>query len=512
MYRIENDLQNLKNKLASGGSVVAIGLSLTLATAGIVYSAAAQSPSNPPRPLPAAQAAPAAQTQAVAARPLTDEQIALMTRTLGEAASHGFRAGEFGPTELDTMLKARDPAARARGEALLKHAIAAYAAAQHGQRLPADDFLGDWGVRPIPYDAQADLDFALGQGRLEQWLASLPPPFERYRQLRTALGQYRAIAARGGWPAIGEGPALKPGMIDDRVVQLRLRLAAENPPGSIETTSPVYDDTLAAIVQAAQARYGLKSDGVVGGATLRAFNMPVEGRIAQIAANMERWRWMPRAWPTVRIEVNIPDQQLTLYAQNKPVDAMKVVVGQPGKKTPMLISAVRSIIVNPPWNVPKSIARSELVPKGQGYLRANGFTWVSDGAGGSRLQQRPGPGNSLGRIKFDFDNPYGVYLHDTPAKAAFDREERSLSHGCVRLERPQELAAILLGQGWDQAKLQAIVDTMETERIDLPQKIPVMLLYWTVFISPDGQVNFRNDTYRWDERLSGMLELGKITA
>ena len=437
------------------------------------------------------------------APPLTREQAALLVKTLEEAPSHGFRPGEFAP---------QAPSALLDSEAQLKAAIVRYAAAQHGGRIPGDRFLADWSIRPAPYDAQADLDSALAQDRLEAWLDSLPPPFERYRDLQKALGQYRDIAARGGWAPIADGPPLKPGMSDPRVVQLRHRLAAENPPGALDTESPVYDERLAAAVAAAQTRYGLEPDAVVDKADLAVFNIPVGARISQIAANMERWRWMPRSWPTTRIEVNIPDAHLTVFSDDRATDRMRVVVGAPRNKTPMLASAIHSVVFNPPWNVPKSIAAKELAPKGAAYLSRHGYSWVSDGAGGSRLRQRPGEGNSLGRIKFDFDNPFGVYLHDTNARSVFEQDARSISHGCVRVERPQDLAALLLGEGWDQPRITQAIDAMETDRVSVPQKIPVMLLYWTVFVSPDGQVNFRDDLYGWDQRLSEMLNLGRISA
>jgi murein L,D-transpeptidase YcbB/YkuD len=445
---------------------------------------------------------------------LREDQAQLLTRALNESASHGFSPGEFAAADISALLASQDPAARQRGEALLRKSIVAYARAQHGARLPAADFHDDWGIRPEPYDAAADFNFALKQDKLAQWLADLPPPFERYRALRTALVQYQAIAARGGWGRIADGPALKPGMSDPRVVQLRRRLAAENRPGSIELTSPVYDPQFAAVVAAAQARYGLNPDSVVAAGTLKAFNIPVEVRIAQIAANMERWRWMPRAWPSTRIEVNIAGAELVVYDENKPVLQMKTVVGARDKKTPMLRSEIHSVVFNPPWNVPSSIVAKELAPKGEAYLVRKGFAWVSNGAGGQRLQQKPGPGNSLGRIKFDFNNPYGVYLHDTDAKTAFGRDARSISHGCVRVEKPQELANLVLGAdpAWSPARLTELLADSTTVRKPLAQKIPVLLLYWTVFVAPDGQVNFRDDQYDWDDDLSKSINSGKIAA
>ncbi len=147
--------------------------------------------------------------------------------------------------------------------------------------------------------------------------------------------------------------------------------------------------------------------------------------------------------------------------------------------------------------MPSSITSKELAPKGAAYLARNGFRWISTGGGGARLQQKPGPGNSLGRIKFDFDNRFEVYLHDTNSKAAFERDARSVSHGCVRVERPEELANLLLGtsDGWSPEKTTEVLAETNTVRAPLGQKIPVMLLYWTVFTSPSGEVNFSSDVY-----------------
>ena len=478
-----------RSRMVLLGTAAALGVCLSVSAGGLVQS-------QPAAAQPAPVAAPAAVQPAPAPGPLRPDQVKLLAGALAEAESHGFPAGAFGPAPTD--------------EAQLRRAIVAYAEAQHGQRLKAADFHQDWGIHPQAYDGAADFAFALSQDKLADWVAALPPPFERYRNLRTALAQYRAIAARGGWQPIAAGPPLKPGVSDPRVIQLRQRLAAENPPGTLDLTSPVYDPTLAAVVAAAQERYGLAADGVVGPGALKTFNVPVEARIAQIQANLERWRWMPRAWPATRIEVNIAGQQLAVFNDNMPVMEMKVVVGAPDKKTPMLRSEIHSVVFNPPWNVPTSIAIKELIPKGVAYLAAKGYAFVSNGAGGSRLQQKPGPGNSLGRIKFDFNNPYGVYLHDTNAKTAFGRDARQISHGCVRVEKPEELANLLFGPGSDRVA-QGLAQTA-TERAALPEKMPVMLLYWTVFVGADGQVHFRDDQYRWDSDLSDMLNAGRVKA
>lgn len=434
--------------------------------------------------------------------------------TLDQAEAHGFRPNEFGQAQLHAMLASGDAAVRAQGEARLQRAVVAYARAQRGFRIAPAAFHPDWALRPGFYDADQDFAFALSQDRLDRWVATLAPPFERYRALQTALAQYRGIQARGGWPAIADGPPLKPGASGPRVVALRRRLAAENAAGAIDTASQRYDQTLAATVARAQARYGLPADGVVGATTLAAFNVPVEGRIEQIVANLERWRWMPRAWPRTRIEVNIPAAELAVYDQNREVTTMKVAVGTRTNRTPMLQSEIHSIVLNPPWNVPRSIATKELVPKGGGYLARNGFRWVSDGAGGRRLQQRPGPGNSLGRIKFDFHNDFGVYLHDTSAKGVFDEDVRSVSHGCIRVERPEELAALMVERtpGWDVARIDSILQDTQTVRAPLDQRWPVIIAYWSTFVDSTGQVNFRNDVYDWDAAVTKLLSGGGMSA
>jgi murein L,D-transpeptidase YcbB/YkuD len=493
-----------RGRLAGCVSVAVLGGALYLTMSDKVQS---QPAPTPPPPRPAAAVAPAA-----APAGLRADQVQQMLRTLAEADQHGISPAQFGAAEIQRALASADPAQRQRGEAQLQRAVIAYAKAQRGGQIPTSAFLDDWALRPAAYNAEQDFNFALSQNRLAPWLASLAPPFERYRALQNALVQYRAIQARGGWAAVPSGPPLKPGMTDARVVALRARLAAEGV--AVEPTSPLYDPALAAVVTAAQARYGQPADGVVGAGTVAALNRPVEARIAQITANMERWRWMPRAWPRTRIEVNIAGAMLDVFDDNVRVDSMKVAVGKSATRTPMLVSEIHSVVLNPPWNVPDSIASKELAPKGEAYLSRNGFRWVSNGAGGTRLQQKPGPGNSLGRIKFDFQNSFGVYLHDTNSKAAFERDARSVSHGCVRVERPMDLARILMerSQAGAASRIDAALQDSETVRAQLDQKWPVMIAYWTVFTDQSGQVNFRDDIYGWDGVLINLMQAGRISA
>jgi murein L,D-transpeptidase YcbB/YkuD len=445
------------------------------------------------------------------AQPLRSDQIALLMQTLADVPSHGFDADVFMPAGLDALLRSPSIAERKQGAVLLRATIVAYAKAQHGGRLPVDAFLKNWGMRPSPYNAEAEFNFALSQDRLPQWLDSLAPPFDRYRGLRAALGQYRAIAARGGWALIGGAGKLDRDSRGERVVDLRQRLAMEGLQSDLDVTNPAFDDDLLAAVQIFQHNVGLDPTGAVDRATLAALNVPVEARVVQIEANMERWRWVPRAWPASRIEVNIAAQEMAAFSDNVLVLEMRAAPGRPDDQTPMLGSQVQSVVFNPPWNVPTSIATKELWPKEAahpGYLASHGYRVIAtDGSGGERIQQKFGPKSALGKMKFDFPNGYSVYLHDTPSRAAFSKTSRTVSHGCVRLQRPLELANLLF-QGdpdWQPDRIDAVLDKGDTVRAPLDKPMPIFLMYWTAFLDVKGRVNFRDDVYGWDQSLLSLI-------
>jgi murein L,D-transpeptidase YcbB/YkuD len=462
--------------------------------------APAQAQARPPVPAPAAPA-PAPLPQ------LRPDQIALLERTLAESETHGFRHGEFSADAADALLQSRDPRQRDAGQAMLVDAVLRYARAVHIGRLPVSEFIHPWGMKPPAYDPAPDFARALAEDRLGPWLDSLPPPYTGYQALRGGLAAYRDIAAKGGWQTIPAGPELKVGMTDARVLALRARLAAEDPEAAaIAAGGPLFDQPLAEALMRAQKRYGLEPTGALNKATLTNLNEPVGQRILQIIANMERWRWLPPQLPADRIQVNVAAAILSVFHQDNPVLSMRAVTGRPGDETPMLYSEISSIVLNPPWNVPSSIAAKELWPKEKahpGYLRANDFIVVPTGDGGSRIVQKAGPKAALGQIKFDFLNPYGVYLHDTPSRSRFNSYSRLASHGCVRLQRPLALANLVMAGDpeWTPEKIDETIASGKTVRAPLPQPIAVYLLYWTAYVAPDGQVNFRNDPYDWDREL-----------
>ena len=274
----------------------------------------------------------------------------------------------------------------------------------------------------------------------------------------------------------------------------------------IEALYRPYHAALRRLTQRAQKRFGLEPNGVLNASTLEALNVPVAERVQQIIANMERWRWLPPELPADRIQVNIAAAVLTVFHEGTPTLSMRAVTGRPDDMTPMLQSQIQSIVFNPPWNVPSTIATKELWPKEKahpGYFKRNDFIVIPLPGGGNRLQQKAGPKAALGRVKFDFVNKYGVYLHDTPSHSAFGKYARMVSHGCVRLEHPVVLAkAVMDGDPkWTPDLIDSTLDGGDTVRAPLANPIAVFLLYWTAYVGPDGSANFRADPYDWDHAL-----------
>ncbi|MET0308447.1 MAG: L,D-transpeptidase family protein [Sphingomonas sp.] len=399
------------------------------------------------------------------------------------------------------------PAPLPTDNAGLVRAALDYARAVHSGRLDTSDFQEDWGLRPAAYDPMPGFADAVKRDRIAAWLRSLPPPYSGYDDLQAGLTRYRTIEANGGWTKLAAGPDMGIGATGPRVAALRKRLAAED--AEVATTGDKFDKPLQEAVVRAQKRYGLNPTGVVSTGTLGALNVPVGDRVRQIMANMERWRWLPQELPAKRIQVNIADARLAVFEGDQPIASMKAVTGRPGNETPMLQSRIHSIVLNPPWNVPAGIAAKELWPKGDAYLKRNGYRIIGTGPT-RRLQQESGPRSALGRYKFDFANPYAVYLHDTPAQAAFSSFSRLASHGCVRLEKPGPLAELLLRNdpAWQPDAIAAAVADGKTLRVPLQEQdqVAVYLLYWTAFAKPDGTMSFRADPYGWDGTLAAKVE------
>lgn len=430
-------------------------------------------------------------TAAAAQRPLSPIERRLI-----------FEAVQAGPEPTEALLAALP-------DEVLLATIVRQGRQETGQRLDPRQLNSLWGLTPERRDIAHEAEQALAGGRLEAWLKTLAPDDRDYRALLAARCRYLDLLAGGGWPRLPEGPTLTPGEAHPHWTLVAERLKIEGydtKPGGPAGADPT---TLAAL-RSFQARHGLVVDGLVGPQTRAELNVPVEARIMQIEANLERRRWLPRQAPATRLEVDVAGAVATLHVDGQPRLTMRVIVGDRQHKTPLFVSQVDAVVINPPWNVPSSIAAAEIMPRARrdpAYLARNGFR-VVDG----RLQQQPGPGNALGRLKFDLQSPYGVYLHDTPGRAAFARPIRTLSHGCMRLEKPAELAGQLLAaQGWTVAGLERAIDAGATRRVALQSPLPLIITYRTILVV-DGELQFRPDPYGWDAELIAALAGSRTAA
>lgn len=408
---------------------------------------------------------------------------------------------------------------------LLTDAFLVYGAHLLAGRVNPETLRPVWASNRRTADIAAMLEAALLSGDVAATLQTLIPRQPGYRRLREALWRYRAAApAAGGWPTIAEGATLRRGDRGAGVSALRerLRLEADLIPVA-QPDSDRFDDAVEQAVKRFQRRHGIREDGIVSAATRAALNVPLQRRVAQLELNLERWRWLPEDLGRRHIIVNIAAFELQVVEEDSVVLDMRVVVGRPYNRTPLLSDTMRYLVLNPYWHVPRSIAASEMVPKVRrdpsylARLRMRVFPSHGPAAGEVDpttvdwsaltvrnfpfwLRQDPGPLNALGRIKFMFLNKYNVYLHDTPAGPLFEAPQRDFSHGCIRIQRPIELAEYVLGQDprWNRGAILTALDVAVDRTVPLPEPVPIHLLYWTAWAEGDGTIQFRPDIHDQD--------------
>ncbi len=412
----------------------------------------------------------------------------------------------------------------ARYDLTLSDGVLAYA---HDLRLGrvdpsrADKMVGL--ARP-GFDAVAALSAALAEGNFQQWLASLPPTNPQYAALKMLLARYRSAESQK-WPQLPDAKKIELKTGTPSIDLLRNRLAGEG----LLAANALPDDmqVLEDAVKKFQTRNGLKADGVVGRQTIAALNVTPAARAAQIKANLERWRWLPHDLGPRYIEVNAADTTLKVIDNGKVVLSSRVITGKPKTMTAIFNADVIAITVNPIWHVPVSIARKEILPKlrrnpaylvrehiivvdgpaGDPYGQSVNWRAVSAANLHYEFRQLPGEGNSLGLLKLEMPNPFSAYLHDTSARSLFARDERHLSHGCIRVQNIRPLAAYALyGAALDgMEKIDTAIAVGETRRIPLDKPLPVYVLYWTAMADTDGTPEFRPDVYGRDKRLIAAL-------
>ena len=415
-------------------------------------------------------------------------------------------------------------------EFLMTDAFLLYASHCLAGRLNPETIDSEWHARRREANLAGVLQNALTQQSIGESFAALLPPQQGYARLRAALSRYRSIASAGGWPQVPDGRTMRRGDTDARVAGLRDRLHVTGDLAEVDQDDLVFDDEVEAAVRRFQARHGLEADGLVGAATLAALNVSAQARVQQIIVNLERWRWLPQELGQRHVLVNVADFHLQAVEAGATVRDMRVVVGRDYRRTPVFSDMITYLVFNPSWDVPLKIAVHDLLPqfkKDPDYANRMGFK-ILQGQGAEqreidpasvdwsrirpghfpyRLRQAPGPKNALGAVKFMFPNKFNVYLHDTPARELFAKAERAFSSGCIRLERPIDLAEWLLeGQaGWDLAGMTQALDSRREQTVRLSRPTPVHLLYWTAWVDESGAVRFRRDVYDRDRRIADAL-------
>ncbi len=470
---------------------------------------------------------------------LTSDRGRLLLLRIANASEDGLARGDYPTAQLakllDNAAAITDRRSLATVELHFSVAFLQYASDISIGRFLPGKIDPDFFLKARTFDDIGALKAAAANASIDTTLDRLAPQTPAYTGLKSALALYRAVGLLGGWSKVPLGPSLKPGMKDARVLAVRARLAVtdgadgKGPAGA----ENVYDAALVEAVKRFQARHGLGVDGVAGANTFVAMNVSVEERVQAIVMAMERWRWMPPDLGAQHIIVNIAGYELRRLDNGVIREKMAIVAGKPANKTPVFSNTIRYLEFNPTWTVPSSILVNEeldRLKRDPAGMAAQGFEALAGGRSYDvrsidwsqyngpdvpfTLRQKAGANNALGVVKFMFPNPYDIYLHDTPAQSLFDRSDRAFSHGCIRLDRPIDLAIQLLAAGgltsWDQARIDAVIATRQTTVVNLPTPIAVHITYMTAWVD-DGIVSFAKDVYGHDAKLLAALE-GKALA
>lgn len=419
---------------------------------------------------------------------------------IAASSDHGLDPANYELVNLRKTLGERGPDMIARRDLLLTIQVLHYCADVRNGReellhldpdvdLPRDDF-----------DQASALSHALLERKLLEFLQAQPPQSATYAALKAALAKYRVIAEKGGWGEPQPTTKFEANDVDaDTLAFLQRRLKLEDP-AFASNPSPTVPDISSAI-RRFQINNGLDGDGVVGRATLAALNVSAATRVAQIAANMERLRWLPHTPEKSYVTVNVPNATLVVVGNGAELLSSRVIVGRPNDRTPIFRATITEVVANPPWVVPQTIARAEILPKlkkNPSYLVDHQMIMAN-----GQIRQLPGPTNALGFLKLNVSDRFAVYLHDTPSRTLFARNERFLSHGCIRVQQIVPLASYALAGDFTggSERLAAAIATGQTVRLTLKAPIPLYVNYFTVFLSADGSLQFRPDIYGRDARL-----------
>lgn len=376
----------------------------------------------------------------------------------------------------------------------------------------------EWDVKENGIMLHRALKVVLGELDSKYPLADFKPVHPAYSRLKSALANYRKIQESNGWPKVTATAKLKQDQVSDAIPAMRKRF------GLSDSTSSAYTKELVEAVKKFQLDQGLHPDGVLGKETVRLMNISVDERIDQIILNMERMRWLPLSFEPDYLLVNIPEYKLHVFEAGKEKLSMNVIVGKTMNSTPVFSDKMEYIVLSPYWNVPFSIIKEEMASKisaNPAYLdrldmevvtakgeqvAPSSINWneITESNWQYVLRRRPGPKNDLGDVKFIFPNSNDIYLHDTPHGELFNQEKRGFSHGCVRVEKPIELAEYLLRNSgdWSRKQILDVIAKRKEQRVQLKTSLPVYLVYFTAWADEDGTVHFRDDIYGHDKALA----------
>ena len=446
---------------------------------------------------------------------------AALLEAIGRAGDHGLPAGRYRTGELKAALQsARTAQDFGRLEVMMSKVLLQYARdLQTGLLVPGR--IDEMMARKVPYRDRASVLDAFVKSSPRAFLKALPPNTPEYTRLMKEKMKLEKLLARGGWGPTVPGGKLEPGDSGRSVVALRNRLVAMGYMRRSSTQS--YDKNIQKAVQSFQIDHGLTPDGVVGKGTITEVNKPAEDRLKSVIVAMERERWMNSPRGKKHVLVNLTDFTVKIIQNEKSTFESRVVIGknQHDRRSPEFSDVMEHMVINPTWNVPRSIATKEYLPMMQKNPNAASHLRLIDGSGRvvSRanidftqlnarnfpfdIKQPPGRSNALGLVKFMFPNKHNVYLHDTPAKNLFSREVRAYSHGCIRVHKPFDFAYALLKAQESRPKefFQSTLKTGRETQVDLKTPLPVHIIYRTAFTQPKGKINYRRDVYGRDRQI-----------
>jgi murein L,D-transpeptidase YcbB/YkuD len=466
------------------------------------------------------------------------DRASFLIDMLGRAGEEGLLPRDYHHNQLVKLNQSQPRAGTGQAEfdILLTDSLIRYVYHRYFGKVNPSDLDSDWNLsRRLDRDPLEMVAGILSAGDMEQHIADLMERSPYYKQMKALLAEYRARAERegGGYTAVPSGPTLRKGMRDSRVPLLRTRLQSSGHLAESDPEDPeVFDANLERAVTRFQKEAGIDVDGAVGAGTLAALNVSLQSRIDQIRVNMERARWILRDIGDTDefVVVNIAAFKTMLVKDREIVWETRAQVGRTYRKSPIFRADMTYVQFNPTWTIPPGIFRRDTLPKlkadAEAYLTEKNMKLVDNATGREvdpatidwaaatprnfryQVVQRPGPDNALGMVKFIFPNRHYVFLHDTNHREHFDEEVRTFSSGCIRIEHPFEFAKLVLNDpAWDDAAIEAVIESKQTKTVYLKPKLPVLILYWTVNpITETGVPEFLPDVYDRDGAVLQALE------